>query len=84
MWLEEQKVGDRINVMRTEQAMETRAQIVATACPFCLQMFQDGVKTKAVEETLKIMDVAELLAESAVYHPQTSEESKIGESSPET
>ena len=35
MWLEEQKVGERINVMRTDQAMATQAQIVATACPYC-------------------------------------------------
>ncbi len=69
MWLEEQKVGERINVMRTEQAMATQAKIVATACPYCLQMFQDGIKTKAVEETLKVMDISEILAESAVYHP---------------
>ena len=67
MWLEEQKVGERINVMRTEQAMATQAQIVATACPYCLQMFQDGIKTRNVEETLKVMDIAEILAESAVY-----------------
>jgi Fe-S oxidoreductase/nitrate reductase gamma subunit len=69
MWLEEQKVGERINVMRTEQAIETKAQMVATACPYCLQMFQDGIKTKAAEETLKVMDISEILAESAAYHP---------------
>jgi Fe-S oxidoreductase/nitrate reductase gamma subunit len=67
MWLEEQKVGERINVMRTEQAMASGAQIVATACPYCLQMFQDGIKTKAAEDTVKVMDIAEILAESAVY-----------------
>jgi Fe-S oxidoreductase/nitrate reductase gamma subunit len=76
MWLEEQKVGDRINVMRTEQAMSTKAQVVATACPFCLQMFQDGVKTKAAEENLQIKDVAEILAESAVYHNRVIDEKK--------
>ena len=72
MWLEEQKVGERINVMRTEQAMTTRADIVATACPYCLQMFQDGIKTRAVEERLKVMDIAEILADSAIYHPVDS------------
>jgi len=69
MWLEEQKVGERINVMRTEQAMETKAQIVATACPYCLQMFQDGIKTKTAEESIKVMDIAEILVESVVDHP---------------
>ncbi len=74
MWLEEQKVGERINVMRTDQAMATGAQIVATACPYCLQMFQDGIKTKGVEETLKVMDISEILADSAIrinlYNPE--------------
>jgi Fe-S oxidoreductase len=67
MWLEEQSVGQRINVMRTEQAISARADIVATACPYCLQMFQDGIKTKGSEETLKVMDISEILASSAVY-----------------
>jgi len=61
MWLEEQE-GRRINELRTEQAIETGAQKVVTACPFCLQMFDDGIKTKEAEEKLKAMDIAELLA----------------------
>jgi Fe-S oxidoreductase len=61
MWLEEQE-GNRINEMRTEQAMETKAQTVITACPLCLQMFEDGIKAKAAEEQLKVMDIAEMLA----------------------
>jgi len=61
MWLEEQE-GNRINEMRTEQAMDTGAQTVVTACPLCLQMFEDGIKAKAAEEQLKVMDIAELLA----------------------
>lgn len=66
MWLEEQKKGQRINEMRTEQVIETNAQIVATACPYCLQMFEDGIKSKEVEQSLKVMDIAELVAESAL------------------
>jgi len=69
LWLEEQKVGERINVMRTDQALATGAGLVATACPYCLQMFQDGSKTREVDETLKIKDIAEILAESAVSNP---------------
>ena len=65
MWLEE-RTGRRINELRTEQAIETKAQIVITACPFCLQMFDDGIKAKAAEEWLKVMDIAELVAQSAV------------------
>jgi Fe-S oxidoreductase len=66
LWLEEQKKGQRINEMRTEQAIDTKAQIVATACPYCLQMFEDGIKSKAAEDSLKVMDIAELVAELAV------------------
>jgi Fe-S oxidoreductase/nitrate reductase gamma subunit len=65
MWLEEH-TGRRINELRTEQALETKAQTVITACPFCLQMFDDGIKAKAAEEKLKVMDIAELVARSAL------------------
>ena len=71
MWLEEH-IGRRINELRTEQVIETKAQIVATACPFCLQMFEDGIKAKAAEETLKVMDIAELVATSAVHRPYSA------------
>jgi len=63
MWLEE-RTGRRINELRTEQAIETKAQTVITACPFCLQMFDDGIKAKAAEEKLKVMDIAELVEKS--------------------
>jgi len=71
MW-QENHAGRRINEVRTEQAIDTKAQVVATACPFCLQMFEDGIKTKGVEESLKVMDIAELVAESALYRPFSS------------
>jgi len=64
LWLEEQKVGQRINEMRTEQAMAVKAEVIAAACPYCLQMFEDGIKAKEAEESLKVMDVAELIVES--------------------
>ena len=63
MWLEE-RIGTRINELRTEQALETEAQVVATACPYCLQMFEDAIKAKAAEESLKVMDIAELVEKS--------------------
>ena len=64
LWLEEQKEGQRTNEMRTEQAMAVKAGVVATACPYCLQMFEDGIKAKETEESLKVMDVAELVCEA--------------------
>jgi Fe-S oxidoreductase/nitrate reductase gamma subunit len=74
LWLEEQKKGKRINEMRTEQAMDTKAQIIATACPYCLQMFEDGIKAKEAEESLKVMDIAELMAQSGLYRPYSAQE----------
>jgi Fe-S oxidoreductase len=65
MWLEE-NLGRRIGEMRFEQAIDTGAQILATACPFCLQMFNDATKAKAVDDSPKVMDIAELIAESAI------------------
>lgn len=63
MWLEENH-GGRIGEMRFEQAIDTGAQILATACPFCRQMFDEATKAKAVDDSLKVMDIAELIAES--------------------
>ncbi|MFC1951900.1 (Fe-S)-binding protein [Chloroflexota bacterium] len=70
MWMEER--GTRISEMRTDEVIATKAQVVATACPFCLQMFDDAIKAKEAEGSLKVMDVAELVAGSAIYHPQSS------------
>jgi len=55
--------GDKeINIERTEQALDTKAEIIAAACPFCNTMMTDGVKNKKQEDMVKIMDVAELIA----------------------
>ena len=55
--------GDKeINIERTEQALDTKAEIIAAACPFCNTMMTDGVKNKKQEDEVKIMDVAELIA----------------------
>ncbi len=60
MWMEE-TIGRRINVTRTEQALETKAGIVAASCPFCITMLSDGVKSKEMTDKVKVMDIAELL-----------------------
>jgi Fe-S oxidoreductase/nitrate reductase gamma subunit len=61
MWMEE-KTGVRISEMRTEQALETNCNVVATACPFCLQMFEDAIKAKEASEKIRPLDIAELVA----------------------
>ncbi len=60
-WLEE-RIGKRISEARIEQVLETGAKLVATACPYCLQMFEDAIKAKGAEESLKAMDIAEIVA----------------------
>ena len=50
------------NMERTEQALDTQPDSVAAACPFCNTMMADGIKNKKQEESVKIMDVAELIA----------------------
>jgi Fe-S oxidoreductase/nitrate reductase gamma subunit len=63
MWMEE-KEGKRINVERTEEALSLSPTTIATACPFCLTMLEDGIKTKDVAEKVKVKDVVEIIAES--------------------
>jgi Fe-S oxidoreductase len=63
MWMEEQN-QDRVNVMRTRQLLSTGATTLASACPFCLTMLTDGLKAEDLDERIKNLDVAELLAEA--------------------
>jgi len=67
MWMEETQ-GKRVNVARVEQALEVRPTVVASACPYCLTMMEDGAKLLDVDVTLKTRDVAELL-EASVFGP---------------
>jgi Fe-S oxidoreductase len=57
------KVGERVNSLRVDEAAATGAQGIATACPFCMQMLEDGVKLTGREQQLEVKDIAELLAE---------------------
>lgn len=57
------KIGDRVNSMRAEEAAATGASTVATACPFCMHMMEDGVKLTNNEERLDVRDIAEIIAE---------------------
>ena len=61
MWMDE-KIGKRINVRRLEDALKTNPEWIATACPFCVSMFDDAIKNTNRENELKIWDIAELAA----------------------
>ena len=51
-----------VNMVRTEQALETKPDIIAAGCPFCNTMMTDGIKGKEKEDSIAVMDVAEMIA----------------------
>ena len=63
MWMEEHD-GERINNMRTDQAIAIKAKSVAVGCPFCLTMVNDGLKARSMEETMNALDIAEIVWQS--------------------
>ncbi|GAB5418897.1 MAG: (Fe-S)-binding protein [Crocinitomicaceae bacterium] len=65
MFKEAEKGNKEINVERTEEALGTSANIIATGCPFCNTMMTDGVKNFEKEDSVEVLDVAELIANAA-------------------
>jgi Fe-S oxidoreductase len=68
MFKEEEAGHTRVNWERTTEALQTNATIVAAACPFCNTMLTDGIKKNEKEETVMVMDLAELVAQSLHNH----------------
>ena len=64
MFKEPEKGNMDINVLRTEDALETKPDIIATGCPYCNTMMTDGVKAKEKENEISVLDIAELIANS--------------------
>ena len=62
MFKEPEKGNKDINILRTEQALDTKPDIIAAACPFCNIMMTDGIKNKEKEKDVSVMDIAELIA----------------------
>lgn len=63
MWMEEHQ-GKRINEMRVDQALVLEPDVIATACPYCLTMLEDGLKARGKEDSIKVYDIAELIEKS--------------------
>ena len=63
MWLEE-RIGKRINLERTDEALGTGAGVVSTACPFCLIMLDDAVKERQRDEEVSVLDISQILERS--------------------
>lgn len=61
MFKDAEKGDKEVNIERTEQALETQPEIIAAGCPFCNTMMTDGVKNKEKENSIKVLDIAELL-----------------------
>lgn len=64
MFKEEEAGTHRINQDRADEALSTGASVIASACPFCNTMLTDGVKNQNKEETVQVLDIAELIAAS--------------------
>jgi Fe-S oxidoreductase len=62
MWMEEDP-ADRINLNRVREALGKNPDTIAVACPYCMTMFEDGVKDLQAEKSVKVVDIVELIAE---------------------
>jgi Fe-S oxidoreductase len=61
MWIEEQPGTTKISHMRLEDALKTGADTVVTACPYCLQMFEESIEHKGIQSKLKALDLVEIV-----------------------
>ena len=64
MFKEEEKGGWRVNEERTKDVLDSKADLVAAACPFCNTMLTDGIKGKEKQEDIKVLDIAEIIEQS--------------------
>ncbi|MGB1993029.1 MAG: heterodisulfide reductase-related iron-sulfur binding cluster, partial [Flavobacteriaceae bacterium] len=64
MFKDAEKGDKEVNIERTEQALDTKPEIIAAGCPFCNTMLHDGVKNKGKEGKVAVLDVVQLLAQT--------------------
>jgi Fe-S oxidoreductase len=63
MWLEE-SVGSRINRERVQEALKTESKTICVSCPYCMTMFEDGLKDEDAGDKVQVLDTAEIVAAS--------------------
>jgi Fe-S oxidoreductase len=63
MWMEE-KIGKRINVARVEEALKKDPKTICVCCPYCLTMFQDGLKDSKADDRVQVLELAEIVAQA--------------------
>ena len=64
MFKEEEKGDKRVNMERADEAIETKSDFVASACPFCNTMLTDGIKNRNEEVNTEVLDIAEMIAKA--------------------
>jgi Fe-S oxidoreductase len=62
MFKDAEKGDKEVNILRTEQAVDTKPEIIAAGCPFCNTMMSDGVKNKEKQDEIEVLDVVEMIA----------------------
>jgi Fe-S oxidoreductase len=71
MWMEE-RMGKKVNIERTDEALASASDTLAVGCPFCNIMLSDGIMERHGEEQMAVRDVAQLLLQSIDFHPESS------------
>jgi len=71
MWMEE-RMGKKMNMERTDEALASASDTLAVGCPFCNIMLSDGVTERHKDDVMKVRDVAQILLQSIDFHPNSS------------
>jgi Fe-S oxidoreductase len=82
MWMEE-RMGKKMNMERTDEALASASDTLAVGCPFCNIMLSDGVTERHADEKMAVKDVAQLLLSSIESHPESTGQA-VGPEDPET
>lgn len=64
MFKEDEKGDRRINTARTDEVMDTNAEVVAANCPFCITMLQDGIKEREKQNAVMVLDLSEMIVQA--------------------